>query len=195
MINKLNKEIIRKQLLIERRRLLPEIIQENSRKIAHSFLKLDIYQQSTNIMLYIATKYEVQTEDIIKSAQKDKKRIFIPLIIQKENKLLPSLVCDFGQELTIGALGIMQPKREFYRIYPPSVLDLVVVPGVAFTIQGYRLGRGGGYYDQFLTQLDTSSLSVALAFEMQILEKIPCTEKDIPVDYIITEKRVIKIKK
>lgn len=194
MINKLSKHIIRKQLLVERRKLLPETIEENSNKITDFLLNLDIYQHSKNIMLYISTKYEVQTQGIIKAAQKDKKRIFIPLIIRRDNKMLPSLVCDFEKELSRGDLGIVQPKREFYRIYPPGVLDLVIVPGVAFTIRGCRLGRGGGYYDQFLTQLSEKAISVALAFEMQILDNIPCTEKDIPVDYIITEKRVIKIK-
>jgi 5-formyltetrahydrofolate cyclo-ligase len=195
MINKLSKYSIRKQLLISRRKLSPEFILENSKKIAESLIKFDVYRKSTNIMLYIATKHEVQTQSIIKSAQKDKKRVFIPLIIRRDNKLLPSLVNDFERELAVGDLGILQPKREFFRIYPPNVLDLVIVPGVAFTIQGHRLGRGGGYYDQFLTQLKPKASSVALAFEMQILAKIPVEEKDIPVDYIITEAKVIRIRK
>ena len=108
--------------------------------------------------------------------------------------LFPSLVKDFKKELIRGDLGIFQPSKEFYRLCPPDILDLVIVPGVAFTVQGYRLGRGGGYYDHFLSQLEPRTTSVALAFEMQILTEIPVEEKDVPVDYIITEKRIIKIR-
>jgi len=189
---KLNKQSLRKQLLIKRSELSPEFVLENSKKIAENLLNLDIYQSSNNIMLYIATQDEVQTQKIIESAQRDKKRIFIPLIIRRDNALLPSLVIDFEKELIPGILGIYQPRKEFYRIYPPTVLDLIIVPGVAFTIQGHRLGRGGGYYDRFLSQLEPKTLSIALSFEMQILNKIPIDIQDIPVDYIITEERVIR---
>ncbi len=195
MINELTKEAIRRRLLLKRKKLTPEYILKKSKIIADNFLKLDIYQQSTNIMLYVATKLEVQTQEIIKSAHQDKKNIFIPLIIRGSHNLFPSLVKDFEKELIRGDLGIFQPSKEFYRICPPDILDLVIVPGVAFNVQGYRLGRGGGYYDRFLSQLEPRTISVALAFEMQILEEIPVEEKDIPVDYIITEKRVIKIRK
>lgn len=189
---KLNKQSLRKQLLIKRSELSPEFVLENSKKIAENLLNLDIYQSSNNIMLYIATQDEVQTQKIIESAQRDKKRIFIPLIIRRDNALLPSLVIDFEKELIPGILGIYQPRKEFYRIYPPTVLDLIIVPGVAFTIRGHRLGRGGGYYDRFLSQLEPKTLSIALSFEMQILNKIPIDIQDIPVDYIITEERVIR---
>jgi 5-formyltetrahydrofolate cyclo-ligase len=195
MINELTKEAIRRQLFLKRKKLTPEYILKKSKIIADNLLKLDIYQQSTNIMLYVATKLEVQTQEIIKSAQQDKKNIFVPLIIRGSRNLFPSLVKDFEKELIRGDLGIFQPSKEFYRICPPDILDLVIVPGIAFNVQGYRLGRGGGYYDRFLSQLEPRTTSVALAFEMQILEEIPVEEKDIPVDYIITEKRVIKIKK
>ncbi len=189
---KLNKQSVRKQILSKRSNLPPEFILENSKKIMENVINLNIYQKSTNIMLYIATQDEVQTQEIIKSAQKDKKRIFIPLIIRRDNILLPSLVTDFKKELVQGNLGIYQPRKEFYRIYPPSVLDLIIIPGVAFTIQGHRLGRGGGYYDRFLSQLGKKTPTIALSFEMQILDKIPFDVQDMPVDYIITEKRVIR---
>ncbi len=191
---KLNKQSLRKQLLIKRSTLSPEYILDNSKKIVENLINLDIYQRSTNIMLYIATQDEVQTQEIIESAQKDKKRIFVPLIIRRDNALLPSLVIDFEEELVQGVLGIYQPKKEFYRIYPPSTLDLVIVPGVAFTIHGHRLGRGGGYYDHFLSQLESKTHSIALSFEMQVFDEIPLDDHDMPVDYIVTEKRVIRIR-
>ena len=194
MINKLNKHFLRKRLLNERNLLSKRTILEKSNRIADKLIKFDKYQQSEKIMLYIATKTEVQTQRIIESAQKDNKNIYIPLIIKEQHDLIPSLVNDFEKEIALGNLGIYQPKEDFHRFFPPSILDMVIVPGVAFTQQGLRLGRGGGYYDRFLKKLSGQAYSVALAFEMQIIEEIPLEKNDIPVDCIITEKRIIKLK-
>ncbi len=194
MINKLNKQLIRRQLLNNRKILSKRAITEQSHRIAESLINSNMYRQSKNIMLYMATKSEVQTQEIIHSAQKEDKKIFIPLIIRESNEIMPSLIQDFKTELTPGALGIMQPKEEYYRVVQPDILDLVIVPGVAFTRQGQRLGRGGGYYDRFLSRLGQHTVSVGLAFEMQIVEQIPTNEKDMPVDYIITEEGIIQIK-
>lgn len=194
MINKLNKHSLRKQLLNKRKLLSNRAVLEKSNKIADKLIKFDKYQQSEKIMLYIATKSEVQTQRIIESAQKDNKNIYIPLIIHEKHDLIPSLVIDFEKEIALGNLGIVQQKEEFHRLFPPSILDLVIVPGVAFTQQGHRLGRGGGYYDRFLKKLSGQAYSVALAFEMQIIKEIPLEESDMPVDCIITEKRIIQLK-
>ena len=194
MINKLNKHFLRKRLLNERNLLSKRTILEKSNRIADKLIKFDKYQQSEKIMLYIATKSEVRTQRIIESAQKDNKNIYIPLIIQDQHDLIPSLVIDFEKEIALGNLGIYQPKEDFHRFFPPSTLDLVIVPGVAFTQQGHRLGRGGGYYDRFLKKLSRQAYSVGLAFEMQIIEEIPLEETDMPVDCIITEKRIIQLK-
>jgi 5-formyltetrahydrofolate cyclo-ligase len=194
MINKLNKHFLRKQLLNKRKFLSKRSILEKSNKIADKLIKFDKYQQSEKIMLYISTKSEVQTQRIIESAQKDNKSIYIPLIIPEQHDLIPSLVIDFEKEIALGNLGIYQPRKEFHRLFPPSILDLVIVPGLAFNQQGHRLGRGGGYYDRFLKKLPVQAYSIALAFEMQMIEQIPLEENDMPVDCIITEKRIIKLK-
>ncbi len=194
MINKLNKQAIRKRLLNERKLLSQQAILGKSKIIADKLRNFDKYQQSENIMLYVATKKEVQTQEVIESAQKDNKKIFIPLINRGKSDLIPALIYDFKKELVLGSLGIYQPREEFYRLYSPKILDLVIVPGVAFTGQGNRLGRGGGYYDRFLTKVRENTYSVALAFEMQIVDQIPKDENDIPVDFIITEKRIIRRK-
>lgn len=192
MMNKLNKNILRKYLLNERRNLTQRAILEKSKRIADMLVNFDRYRQSKKIMLYISTKTEVQTKEIIMSAQQKNKEIYIPLIQKEKHDLIPSLVYDFDHELTLGELGIVQPKKEFYRLFPPDILDLVIIPGVAFTAEGYRLGRGGGYYDRFIPKLREEAYTIALAFEMQIVKEIPLEENDVPVDCIITEKRILK---
>ena len=65
------------------------------------------------------------------------------------------------------------------------------MPGIAFDIRGNRIGRGGGYYDNFLRKIYPSVKIIALAFEIQIVKKIPTNTNDIPVHKIITEKRIV----
>ena len=194
MINKLKKQLLRNELLNKRKLLSNKAILDKSNQIANRLKKFDKYQQSEKIMLYISTKYEVQTQNIIESAQKDNKKLYIPIIIKEKHDLIPSLVNDFNKELALGDLGIYQPKEEHTREIHPNMLDMVIIPGIGFTTNGNRLGRGGGYYDRFLKKLKENCRSVALAFEIQIVEEIPLDEYDVPVDYIITEDRIIKIK-
>lgn len=100
-------------------------------------------------------------------------------------------------ELETGLYGIKEPKELFRsrkdRIFDPKQIDLVIVPGLAFDINGNRLGRGKGYYDRFLRHLSPKTLKIALAFECQIFETIPRDSNDVPMDLVVTEERIIRI--
>ena len=90
-----------------------------------------------------------------------------------------------------GCWGIPEP-REGLEPVPPSRIDAVVVPGAAFDLDGQRCGYGGGFYDTYLPQTRPSVPRVALAFEAQIVDDIPCEPHDLPVTAIVTETRVIR---
>ena len=119
------------------------------------------------------------------------KNIFVPIILTECTNLVPSKIIDFDNELEKGKKGILEPKKEFYRLFPLENIDLIIIPGVAFDLRGNRIGRGFGYYDNFLRKIHTSTKIVALAFEMQIVKKIITDKNDIPINKIITEKRII----
>ncbi len=73
---------------------------------------------------------------------------------------------------------------------PLSMIDLVIVPGIGFDLQGNRLGRGRGFYDRFLANPEFSGITCALAFEEQVVEKIPTDAHDIQVDMVVTSQSV-----
>lgn len=95
-------------------------------------------------------------------------------------------------ELTKNRYGILEPVVDPQKIVAASDLHVVLVPGLAFDVTGNRLGRGGGYYDRFLANCPDHVLRIALAFECQIVESVPVSEHDQPVDVIVTEKRIIR---
>lgn len=94
-------------------------------------------------------------------------------------------------DLEKGVLGLLEPKKECKRLLNPEDIDLIVVPGIAFDILKNRIGYGAGYYDRFLKTTREDCLKVGVAFELQILDKINTQEHDVPLNAIITEKRVI----
>jgi len=187
----MNKEEIRRNILKKRLSLSSEDIREKSRQVFLNLTETIEYKNSQNVMFYAATRSEVQTEEMIKMSIKMGKNVFVPIILTECLNLAPSKIFDFDIELEKGNKGILEPKKEYYRLCSPKNIDLIIVPGVSFDLSGNRIGRGFGYYDNFLRKVHPSAKIIALAFEMQIVKKIPNDKNDIPVHKIITEERTI----
>ncbi len=187
----MNKEKIRKDILQRRLSLSSEEIKNKSNQIFLNLVKTTEFLNSQNIMFYVATRSEAQTEEMIKASLKMGKRIFVPIILPDCINLAPSRLINFDRELEKGKKGILEPKKEYRRLFPTENIELIILPGIAFDLTGNRIGRGLGYYDNFLKKVSPSTKLIALAFEMQIIEKVPAHRNDIPVHKIITEKRII----
>ncbi len=189
----MNKEEIRKDILQRRLSLSSEKIKNKSHQIFLNLTKTKEFLNSQNIMFYVATKSEVKTEKMIKASIKMGKKVFVPIILSDCINLAPSRLIDFDRELEKGKKGILEPKKEYHRLFPPENIDLIILPGIAFDLAGNRIGRGLGYYDNFSKKVSSSTKLIALAFEMQIIKKVPTNKNDIPVHKIITENRIITL--
>ncbi|ARE89198.1 5-formyltetrahydrofolate cyclo-ligase [Clostridium formicaceticum] len=189
------KKIMRKELLTKRDGLTEEEVLHKSASAFQQLKASSVYNNANNVMVYLAFRNEVSTEEMIKDLFSRGKRVFIPLTVPETKQLIISELLDMEKDLEIGNFGVLEPKEEAIRPVDPKVLDLVIVPGVGFDKQGYRVGYGGGYYDRFLPRLSPGTPTVALAFEVQLIEKAPTDEYDFPVEYVITEKQFIDCKK
>lgn len=178
----------------KRSKLTWEIIKEKSHIIEERLFNLEEYQKSNFIFSFISFKDEVHTHEIIKNSLNMGKRIGVPVTVIKPRKLLVSELKDFEKELEIGYYGILTPKKEYQRILSPNIVDLVLVPGVAFDVEGYRVGYGGGYYDRFFSSLKKDVIKIGLCYDLQILSQVHRDPYDIPVDLIISENRLIYCK-
>lgn len=166
---------------------------EKSKKIQHNLFNLKEYKKSNFIFTFIGTQEEVDTHNIIKHSIDNGKRVGVPITLPKERKLLVSEIYDFHKELEMGFYNILTPKKEFIREVSPSIIDLVIVPGLVFSKEGYRVGYGGGYYDRFLRYLDV--LKVGVCFHMQLQDEVPVGKYDIPVDIVVTDEEIVYCKK
>lgn len=179
--------------ILEKRGLLGRADHKKfSKAIINSIYESSYYKDADTIMTFISFSDEVDTHDFIKKSINNGKRIVVPITLPKTKELRPSHVKDFN-ELEPGFYNILTPKEEYVRYIDPKEIDLVIVPGVGFDPSGYRVGYGGGYYDRFLSKLP-NVVKIAIAFDLQIIDKVPKEDFDIPVDYIITEKEVINCK-
>jgi len=179
------KQSIRQELLL--RRISHNRAEEDSKKIAERFAGLPQLKKAKNIFLYYPHKNEVDTRFIIKKLLKNGSfNLFLPKV--SEDQLLPVKVSDLSG-LKKGYAGIMEPEGE---VYSPEDIDIVVVPAVAFDLKGHRLGYGKGYYDRFLKEIN--ALTVGVAYDFQIIDKLPVEQHDVPVELIITPTRIINTK-
>jgi 5-formyltetrahydrofolate cyclo-ligase len=93
-------------------------------------------------------------------------------------------------ELRPGAWGIREPSPDLAHAVAPGEIDLILVPGVAFTRDGARLGRGGGFYDRLLSWLPRHSCKVGVCFDSQLVPELPMEPHDQSVDFVATERGI-----
>jgi 5-formyltetrahydrofolate cyclo-ligase len=188
---KVTKDRIRKAILSQRASLDLSECQEKSNKIKERLFKLPEFIQHNNIMLYMALPGEVQTQDMVRETIRLGKRVILPKVAPDGQNLLLSEVKDLDRELKTGMFGILEPKEEFYRPVSLDELNLIILPGVAFDLRGYRIGFGKGFYDRLLSKARTTIITIGLSFDFQLVAEIPAVKHDMKVDKIITERRII----
>ncbi len=186
------KRALRKRMLAARRALSKEERAAYSAEITGKLISHAAVTRAQTIFAYAAMSDEVQTESLLSGLLAMGKRVAIPWITGKqgmEAALVPSM-----DLLEVGAYGILTVREEQREILSPQEIDCVIVPGVAFGMDGARLGMGGGYYDTFLPKAERA-VRIAAAFQCQITEDIPRLPHDSGVDWIVTEQGVFKANK
>jgi len=174
---------------------MPEVFSvETSAVISKHLLGLECIKTAKTVMAYVAMPYEVKTDFIINTLLNMGKDVAVPVCVPASYELIASKILNLD-ELMPGHYGILEPKKEYLRPLEPSVLDIILVPGLAFDVYGNRIGHGKGYYDRFLSKVSPKALKIGLAFDFQVLSELPVDHYDIPMDCIITERGMIQTHK
>ena len=153
---------------------------------------LDVFKHASVVMLYMPLVGEVDLTPAAIRCFRQGKTVCVPRVDWKRRDMVPVEISSFDDEvMTIDDHGLRTPQGG--RPLVPALIDLVVVPGLAFDSDGNRLGRGGGFYDRFLRRLRRSAATVGLAFDVQIIDRVPADERDFGVGTIVTDRRVCSI--
>jgi 5-formyltetrahydrofolate cyclo-ligase len=182
------KKEIRKEVLSARDGLLPGQRTSKSREIEARLFSLPEFTSADTVMFFASFRSEVETGPMIRHALTSGKRVVLPKLKDKELALFE--ITDFDADVSPGAWGIPEPHES--RPAKIETIDLIIVPGAAFDERGNRLGYGAGFYDKLLPAF--KKMTVALAFEVQILPQVPVDARDVPVKKIVTECRIIDSK-
>lgn len=184
------KKDVRKEMIDKRLKMTRDEVETLSSDIFNKITGSSLYKDSNTVMVYYSIKNEVDTKEILKNIIESGKRLVLPKTI-KNNTLLTCLVNDIN-ELELGSFGIMEPSiTTDDRIVDLKNIDLILVPGVAFDLNGFRIGYGAGYYDRLLR--DYNGIKIGICYDLQITKDAYPDIHDIRMDYLLTEKGIIKI--
>ncbi|MFO7871921.1 MAG: 5-formyltetrahydrofolate cyclo-ligase [Kiritimatiellia bacterium] len=181
-----------------RAELKAEWIEEESRKAQDRLAGLPEFNSAETVLCYMAFGGEVCTEAIIGHCRASGKKLCVPVFAAEEERYRPARLTE-RTPIIAGPFGVPEPGvRE---LEPFEEVDFVVVPGVAFDGLGNRLGRGGGHYDRMLGEIAgkrkgrvRGCFAAGLGFEFQIEKRVPAGKRDIRLDAVVTEKRVMYAK-
>lgn len=179
-------------MLKERKAMTNEEVTSLSKDIIAKIKKIPIYQNSKTIMMYLSFGNEVDSSELINDCLEDGKRVVVPFCVKKDMSIIPTEIKDLNMDTTEADNGYIQPKKDSLKPVDISEIDLIILPGIAFDRKGYRVGFGEGYYDRFLGKLNFEIPTIGVAYDFQIIESfIKMRDYDIPVDYVMTEERII----
>ncbi|MBA2708127.1 MAG: 5-formyltetrahydrofolate cyclo-ligase, partial [Gemmatimonadaceae bacterium] len=140
------------------------------------------------IMLYLSTPLEVDTAPLALRAWQAGKSVVVPKVSWDQRRMLPVEITSLHDQMTSTGNGIREPIAG--RPMPVEFIDMVLVPGLGFTNNGFRIGRGMGFYDRFLAQSEFVGLSCGLAFAEQVVERLPLLDHDVPLSMLATDRGV-----
>lgn len=184
-----DKALIRSRARLVRGALTPVRRETAAEAVAERALTLPEVVRARAVLAYGATAEELDTEPLLAALRAEGVRVALPRVTGRRALDL-HWVEDPGVCVP-GSFGIPEPPESCLRAHLDD-LDLVLVPGVAFDRTGHRLGYGGGFYDALLAALPSRAHSVGLAFDEQIVERIPAEEHDRPVDAVVTPSAVYR---
>ena len=165
---------------------------EWDRAIQQQLLAQPFYLNARWLHCYLSLQNEVATEPVIRAALAGNKQVVVPVVEPEQRQLLLSQIKNYDRDLALGYRGIPEPPPGSRRLVEAGRIDLYLIPGVAFDPRGYRLGRGLGYYDRCLADVKEGATICALAYELQVVDRLPVEKHDVRVDLIVTERRVIE---
>lgn len=168
-------------------------VTSRSHAVQETLLSMEEYVSRRRILFYASLAGEVQTREAIEMSLKSGKKVFLPKV--HRDGLLIFEIRSYEEDTAPGAFHVAEPREGRAVETEPGCLELAIVPGVAFDLRGGRLGFGKGYYDRLLGCLSGKIPLVGLAFEFQVLDHVPRGRGDVPMDFIVTEKRIIPCKK
>lgn len=187
-----SKPILRAQARAALSALLPDARAAYSLAIVHHLSTLGVDTREGPILAFAPMPSEPDIAPLIRRRLAAGLPTAIPCVDWQTSAMVPRLIKNWDRDVVSAGRGVCH-AREACPALDVALMELVLVPGLAFDHAGNRLGRGGGHYDRFLARLAAHTLTMGVAFDVQIVDNppLPSEGHDRPVHIVVTESRTI----
>lgn len=175
------KKALRRTALLARQSLPEERRRDAAERVVERLFAMGPVRRARTVLLYAGATDEVDVTGIVPMLRDAGTRTLFPRV---RGDHLDLVTASDVLSLTLGYRGIREPVGP---AIDPSVVDVAIVPGVAFDVHGGRLGQGGGHYDRLLADLSEDALTIGVCFACQVVPRVPREAHDLPVDVVVTE--------
>jgi 5-formyltetrahydrofolate cyclo-ligase len=180
------KRAIRHALRDRRRHLSAAFVEAASAAACARLESFDRYQSAASVVAYVAHENEISAAPLFPAIVQSDRRLYLPRTVPGR----PLSRWRPGDPLVVGEGGVQEPiAGTAEQSETPAV---VLLPVVAWDNRGTRIGRGGGFYDRLLAELSEGFVRIGLAYEFQECPELPRDPWDVPLHYVITERRIIR---
>lgn len=176
----MEKKDLRHQVRIMKRQFSAGQLIDMSESVIHDLLVVPQVKKAKTILMYYSLDDEVYTHDAVDQLLKQGKTVLLPVVTSATDMEIRRYTGP--QDLQEGFFNIKEPIGELFTDYPS--IDVAVIPGMSFDLQGNRLGRGKGYYDRFLPKIP-NAYKIGICFPFQKFPAIPVDEHDIKMDLVL----------
>lgn len=190
MTIKEQKQLIRKDVLAKRAALTESEIADISSGIFAMLQKLPQIDKANTVMGYLAFGNEINIDKVLQSSGVSGKNICVPYITDTEKYIMQACYLNDFNAVCKDNFGIRTPQK--LDICKADAIDVILVPGAAFSVSGQRLGLGRGYYDKFLAKA-TNAIYIGIAADYNFLPTLPTASYDVNMHYIVTPTTIKQI--
>ena len=187
-----SKAALRAKVAADLKTFAPDYRSTESARARALLEEQSLWQKAKTILLYAPLPEEVDVWPLVQKALAERKTITLPRFDAVAMKYVACRIENPAEDLVKGRFGIREPVDRCALVSLNRV-DLVLVPGVAFDLQGRRLGRGKGFYDRLLAL--TQGTTCGVAFDEQVVEEVPVESHDVPLNCILTPTRWLEFPK
>ncbi|MFA7238164.1 MAG: 5-formyltetrahydrofolate cyclo-ligase [Phycisphaeraceae bacterium] len=185
-----NKKSLRAELRAMLRCVPPEQLHIASAAACALLGETAEFERAACVMIFWPLSYEMDARPLAMHAWQRGKTVALPRVSYEQRHMMAVEIRSLGDSMQADQHGVNSPINA--PPIPTRMIDLVIVPGLGFDLTGHRLGRGGGFYDRFLSRRNFRGLTCGLALEQQVVEHIPTQPHDVRLDMLATERRILR---
>lgn len=166
----------------------PEVLSAKSLRACHRLFEQAEFIGAEVMMVFLSLPDEIDTTPVVLRGWQNRKRVLAPKVSWNQRRLLPIEIRSLTDDLAVSSMGIREPLSGIP--FPIAMIDLIIVPGLAFDEFGHRLGRGRGFYDRLLAHSDFTGVACGVALEDQLVPSVPVGPLDRKIHMLVTDETI-----